>query len=496
MTCCCEPCTKRVNCEVSGGVVSCCKCLPFRLCVTIEEYGLEDQAVSKMFELDCSLGLLYSNSITYRDTAIDLTFQYKQDYSDDCVFCLSSTALHSEIGDELCVSLGEYASERRTQCNDPNFAFTVDLSSLIYDSGEATITVTKMPIVSRPVQDTGTNDEAGNCDFQQICLKYVEYGVTTKVFACKNDYDQWVADINGNSVTVSISSTNPTKLEVTGDLGEGSATTVSCPGMMASWELDSGDLYVRGDHRADCIDCLCWAKNVCLLYLNDTTGESLYGGATWVEGSGWTSTLEYEGVNLAFVCNECTGVTTLAIEGYEEYGTEVICPNLEGTITVPDLGGGRGGFSVIVTPAGCNDCPTSAGSIIPTCCPEGVPATLYGTFSDGGGFATCIETFPSITFTWQAVSDGCAETVIDGVGYAYRSDLFSLSDGDHRLFLVPCSGPAVCSGDDAEWVICDSIGGLFDEDTGCSPCGMVDLEFTDDCPSDPASATIKLTVTE
>lgn len=502
MSCCCGACYKRLTCENSGGVDSCCNCLPFRLCVTIAESEYDVNSVSAMFELDCSLGLLYSSNMVYRDQTIDLTFQHKIDSYGDCVFCLSSTALESIIGDELCVSLGDYASERRTLCSDPNFAFTVDLSSLIYDAGDVTITVTKMPIVSRAVQETGDVDEytgttSENCTFQQICLKYIEYGVTTKVLACKNEYDQWIADINGNEVVVAIESYSPLKLSVGGELGAGDPVEAECPGMMASWELTNGSLYVRGNTRADCIDCLCWAQNLCLLYMDDFTGDSAYGSATWVDQYGWVSdeTLEYMGINLVFVCNECTGVTKLAVSGFEDYASEVVCPNLEATISVPDSVEG-GGFTLIVTPAACNDCPTAPPVGGPNCCPDGVPATLYGTFSDGGGFATCVETMPSITFTWQAVSDGCASTPIGDIGYAYRSEEFNLSDGSHRLFLVPCSGDASCTGEDVAWEICDSIGTLFDGLTNCNPCSGVDMEFTAECPSDPADAVIKMTVTE
>lgn len=492
MGCCCGACYKRLNCENSGGVDSCCNCLPFRLCVTIAESEYDENAVSKMFELDCSLGLLYSSNIVYRELPIDLTFQHKLDSYGGCVFCLSSTAMESIIGDELCVSLGDYSSERSALCSDPNFEFTVDLSSLIYGAGDVTITVTKMPIVSRPVQETGEVD----CTFQQICLKLVEYGVTTKVFACRTE-DQWIADINGNEVVVNLDSTNPVTLSVTGDLGSGYPVEAECPGMLASWDLGSGKLYVRGNSRVDCVDCLCWAKNLCILYQDDGTGDSAYGSATWVDGYGWvmSDNLDYLGIGLVFVCNECTGTTTLAVIGFEEYGSEVVCPNLDTQITVPGHVYG-GGFTLIIDPAACNDCPTQASSGGPNCCPDGVPATLYGTFSDGGGLNTCSETFPSIEFNWQPVSDGCNSTPIDDIGYAYRSEEFNLSDGPHRLFLVPCSGDASCTGEDAAWEICDSIGTLFDGLSNCNPCSGVDMEFTAECPSDPADAVIKITITE
>jgi hypothetical protein len=298
--------------------------------------------------------------------------------------------------------------DRRTTCKELDIEFEVDLGRCReyaygyygdeYESCIARVRIRPAEFIQRQQRFVGEWDSYQLCFYRRVCITYEKDGERIDQYACYDEhYGVWSTefpDIDGYPLQVAVtneSTASVTMLSMmTNRLGVDYPRLVQadCPEMLARWELEyGGTITIRGDRTADCVDCRCYPKHLCVELFNDGS-EPIYRGTVSSDEyyGGYSGTLNDESlagadpidVSLSLVCDECTGQTSMEWgHNGEAHRVAVECPLPNGAFSVVEENESTTVLSF--QPKGCADC-FSATYIQCSDCPNGVPRTVYATF--------------------------------------------------------------------------------------------------------------------
>lgn len=430
--CCCGPCHVWIGCSQSIGQGvdnECCSCVPKRACfkVILEEEGYDDETITVvLIEFDCDQNA-YTASISLGGTNnVDLSVSFLRivdEYGESkCWAVFESVALGYTI-DEYYIDTRKFiemgtgagsspysecgylpsVSSLKNECLNLGFTFEdIDFGEYI---GSGRISLTSRGDIALPVWFTGAwgCDEYGvleECSFTRICVRYRDDYTDETKYACliESYYgeDSYSVTLNGIDFVIYVEADDPKTLRLEPEYpyavyGEDSVQA-QCPFMIAEWTLTNGaTISVQGDRWAGCSDCRCFCPCLCVTYQNNYDDEVYIGEVCWDEDyggfSGTLSTIvvgpgeyaETREINFQLVCNECTGVTMITVDG--ERPMTVECPDIEAFWSFFEEDG-----SITTISAVCKNCLETCGgnfTLSIPCCPYRTewPEFLYATFS-------------------------------------------------------------------------------------------------------------------
>ena len=258
-----------------GDDSGCCSCLPRFICITFEvtettssDTPCEACDCSKreaQFTLDCNAGSpKYTGTIVCGDMSLDLDFRLQRDGDDDCVICLSSTALDlsCETGsitgaDKMAVPWSDPADEFGPTCCCFDAEFTVDLSSV---AGSATCETAKITTsaASYVTPNWGPCSEclsqcACLCCRLCICVETIDRLDADNCVECRScvqatydpsigDYGGWTADLEclseDGTETVTVELNSNCELTISMSSYEVEDQSFGCPDVGVSVVLD------------------------------------------------------------------------------------------------------------------------------------------------------------------------------------------------------------------------------------------------------------------
>lgn len=411
--CCAPPCRQRArspeNCPI------CCSSVPRFLCVSLftDDYYEPESRVQAAW--DCQ-NTQYTASFQLNDgSRIGITLSifaiddHDIAFDGKCWLILSSFDLGYVIDEygydnRIWIPLGgpyQTAEVRRANCDA--FVFDVGIEIPLpsyYSSSSARLHFEPAEYISRNQIILGRD-----CMYDRVCITRNDGVNSQTVYACFDDYlNGWEADFGEVGKYRVL-------LPYGYDQGNGYATVLShngvskeaeCPAMSASWTFnevgynygyDQVTLSIKGDSRADCSDCRCWCRDLCISYFRT---DSSVGGtvkSTFDEYGGWAATFSpgeygyYEptvDIRLNLVCDECDRTTYLELVSPVDGALlrkEIVCPdNLTAEWTI--LIGGGNYIQVTAACAACGDCSLSE-NVIGSCCENSLPRTLFATFAPG-----------------------------------------------------------------------------------------------------------------
>jgi hypothetical protein len=348
-------------------------------------------------EWDCSTnsynGILRCVNPTWPE--IDFQIGYEQDPSVDlngggirsgnCYIVLRSAALGYTFEDRIgslndgtdnriwVPAGGEYhdSAIRRNGCSNLGYEFEVDLFPIgpAYDGpcSRAIIKIDKTDHVCRSARVSGFWDGENICYYNRACITYnytpedpEEEVIHLTQNVCLNAEDdvnyiadfENVEDVEKFSVIVNIVGNDPiTMLQLGARVNDYGIyldqglypVEAECPYMYYKWILDSGaEVSIKGDQRADCNDCNCWCRTICVTYYNDSLAGVFQGELSWDEEYNvWHGELYNNleigypvGISIGLECDECDKVTVMKIATAEkEITAQVDCDEIDVSVS-------------------------------------------------------------------------------------------------------------------------------------------------------------------
>jgi hypothetical protein len=443
--CCCGACHANAGCSMgsSGGIAEarlgfygiCCRCVPQYACIElIVDYGtcgIDGEPMPPVtVEWDNQANRYFTSFVIPGRQPIDIAIGFEQkrgtptaaSQNDPCSLVLASECMgyrresFGGIDDEdedsrLFVPLREendyteYGDHlRRDVCAELDVTFDIDLARCDesgYTDGSgcpAQIHIRAADFVSRPAMITGFWDGYEDCRYTRVCIRYENEYERLERTVCADEYGTWIAtfpDVEGqDELTVAITpdSFNPPILSLETYGLNDYEMQASCPDMRATWTLDSGaTITIIGDKKADCNDCRCWPRCLCVEFANTGGVGAWRGEVCWVEddyGDGaYVGTLtdlslfEYEPIEVTIGkgCDECTGQSYLEYTHGSRTGRVYIeCPLPSGAFDF--IEDDESVTYLQFTSKTCADCFTAPGNIT-DCCENAFPDQLIATFS-------------------------------------------------------------------------------------------------------------------
>lgn len=538
--CCCGPCDERGRAAVVH-CPDCCTCVPKRICVSLAaidargnpdldcecgHYGItpEDQQL----QWDCDFEQ-YAGALLCAGQSIGVIITFERLMPDgstpqttlegDCYIVLESGVLGYTGLDRLKLPLGgEYLDSKLvgTNCLALGYDFEVDLYPLGLKCDRGIISVRLDEMVQR-VRIPPCDDLPYSCVYPVACITVDDEFKRV----CRDDYtDCWEIELeSGHAVTVCLEEFDPTTLRLVTSLGDviGDDTVVAqCqypqklvdyrPDMLAEWEVQGYDrvhkVSIRADTRADCYDCGCWCRCLCVTYAKDEVIQKpRFGFACWEQyiddcprgashdPGGWSVTLPDPlgedpdvTISLSLVCDPCTGVTKLRLDDEPLVDdVAVICPDIEADWFVPSTQT-TAAYHVTVRCAQCTDCQPP---LLVACCDgAAIPVTLTAEIVNTTSGCYCAEgQTVSLRFNhndndpaWEGEIDICGQLVVMKLVCAWK---LTLECG-------PCADAPGFDGCPAEeGFTCDPVEVVFrSAGAGCFAC------------DDPATADFDVRITE
>lgn len=406
--CGCTACQVKDGCVFTGAEAPghCCKCLPQRACVSLftdtdccgtPAWSQYDPVDSVEAAWCAGAGRNYTGNLTCGDDVVDFSIVFQKDeYTNACSLCLSSTAL-GYVGDTaICVPMGgEYADPtiKKAECLAMEFSFPVQLYGC-----SGTITIAPADYV----EQTLPRKREPLCLFGRVCITVDDGYTETVQYACRENsgWEILIGDDPAKRVRVDLESAldDPVvRLSLTSYLGDGEEQAANCPTMYAKWTMYDGSVIkIIGDTQAKCADCKCHCRCLCVTYIDDidTLARVAACRQTEYDGCGTSWTAIVGGHELEFMlqciigCETIKTVITLA----EPYGTTlvgsgqktIVCPNgITATWTL-SLGGGKTATIEVECKTCGMDCTVDELGTPNDCCPERrIPPMLFATVEGG-----------------------------------------------------------------------------------------------------------------